>query len=55
MSRPINDAYAAVPDFFENLITAYSPIGVSHIDFSEHVLKRLFSLRLGNSSAQTLG
>jgi hypothetical protein len=42
MSRPINDAYAAAPDFFQNLIIAHSPLGITHIEFSKHVLERFF-------------
>jgi len=42
MSRPINVPYAAAPDFFQNLVIAYSPLGVPHIEFSENVLKRFF-------------
>jgi hypothetical protein len=54
MSRPINDAYSTVPDFFQNLIIAYSPLGIPHIEFSEHVLERFLRLRRRDSSAQTL-
>ena len=42
VSRPINDAYATASDFFENLVITYSPLGVPHIEFSKHVLKRFF-------------
>ena len=54
MSRPINDAYAAAPDFFQNLIIAYSPIGVLHMEFAKHVLKRFLRIRRRDSRAQTL-
>jgi hypothetical protein len=40
LSRPINDAHPAAPDLLQNLIIAYSPIGVTPIDFAEHVIKR---------------
>ena len=54
MSRTINDAYAAAPDFFKDLIIAYSPLGVPYIEFAKHVLKRFLRLRRRNSSAETL-
>src|SRR5882724_4345525 len=36
----INNPHPATPDLFENLIIAQSPIGIAHVDFSEHVLQR---------------
>jgi hypothetical protein len=46
LSRPINDAHPATPDFFKDLIIAYPPIGVTYIKFAEQVIKR-FRLRRG--------
>jgi hypothetical protein len=54
MSRPIDNAYAASPNFFENLVIGYSPLGVLHIEFAEHLRKRFFRPRRGNSGVQTL-
>ena len=54
MSRPINHADPTAPDFFQNLIIAYSPLGVLHVEFSEHILKRFFRRPQGNPAAQTL-
>src|SRR5204862_5494662 len=31
----------------QNLIIAYSPIGVGHIDFAKHVLQRFIAVRTG--------
>jgi hypothetical protein len=44
LSRPINYAHPAAPDFFQNLIIAYAPFGIAYIEFPEHVIKR-FRLR----------
>src|SRR2546421_2811245 len=53
MSRPINVPYAAAPDFFQNLIIAYSPLGVLDFEFAEYVRKRF--LRPGRDwGTQTL-
>jgi hypothetical protein len=41
---PINDAHAAASDFFQNLIIAYAPIGVTYVKFTEQIVKR-FPLR----------
>jgi hypothetical protein len=54
MPRPINDAYAAAPDFFKDLIIAYSPLGIPYIEFAKHVLKRLLRATRSDRSAQTL-
>jgi hypothetical protein len=54
MSRPVNDAYAAAPDFVKDLIIADSPLGIPHIKLAKHVLKRFRCLRRRDPSAQTL-
>jgi hypothetical protein len=54
MSRPINDAYTAASDLFKDLIIADSPLGIPHIKFAKHVLKRFLCLRRRDPSAQTL-
>jgi hypothetical protein len=36
------------------LIIAYSPLGIPHIKFAKHVLKRFLRLRRRDPSAQTL-
>ena len=51
LPRAINDAHAAAPDLFENLVITQPPIGVAHIDSSEHVLERFM---VASISAQTL-
>jgi hypothetical protein len=58
MSRPINNAYAAALDFFENLKIPNSPLGVLNIEFAENFLKRLFRLRrvaLGRADPEQAG
>ncbi|KAF5407148.1 MAG: hypothetical protein Udaeo2_27760 [Candidatus Udaeobacter sp.] len=54
MSRPVNNAYAVAPDFFKDLIIAYSPLGIRHIKFAKHVLERFLRLMRRDPSAQTL-
>src|SRR4029077_18126067 len=44
LPRSINDAHSPAPDFFKNLIIAYTPIGVAYIEFPEQIIKR-FLLR----------
>src|SRR4029077_17892313 len=46
LSRPINDAHPATPDLLQNLVIAYSPIGVAHLDFTKCILQRLSVLAL---------
>ena len=55
MPRPINNAYAAVPDFFKDLIIAYSPLAIPYIEFAKQVLKRLLRVTRRDRCAQTLG
>src|SRR5438270_1472426 len=50
LSRPVNDAHPATPDFFQNLVITEPPIDVAHVDFIEDALERLVILSL---SAQT--
>ena len=50
LAGPINDAHPAAPDFFQNLIIAYAPIGVTHIQFAKHVIKRFVFLTIGTHS-----
>jgi hypothetical protein len=40
LPRPINEPHPAAPYFFQNLIIAHPPIGIAHIEFAEHVIKR---------------
>jgi hypothetical protein len=40
LPRPINYPHPTAPDFFQNLIISYTPIGVTYIEFPEHVIKR---------------
>jgi hypothetical protein len=54
MSRSINDAYTATPNFLQDLIIAYSPLGILQIKLAEYVLKRFFRLRRGGPGTQTL-
>src|SRR5207247_1166083 len=51
LARAINDTHSTAPDFFQNLIIAQSPVGIAHIDFSKHILKRFTVMAVG---AQTL-
>src|SRR4029450_10055716 len=44
LPRPINDPHSSAPDFFQNLIITYTPIGVTYIEFPEQIIKR-FLLR----------
>jgi hypothetical protein len=46
LPRPINHAHPTAPDFLKDLIIPYAPIGVTHIEFTEHIIKR-FRLRRG--------
>jgi hypothetical protein len=54
MPRTVNNAYAAMPDFFKDLIITYSPLGIPYIEFAKHILKRLLRVSRRNPSAQTL-
>ena len=47
----INNPDPATPDLFDNLIITQPPIGIAHVDFSEHVLERFL---VASISAQTL-
>jgi hypothetical protein len=42
LPRAINDAHSPAPDFFKNLIIAYTPIGVTYIECPEPIIKRFF-------------
>jgi len=41
LPRAINHAHPATPDLFQNLIIAQPPVSVAHVNFTEHMLKRL--------------
>jgi hypothetical protein len=47
--------HPAPPYFFQNLIIAYPPIDIAHIEFAEHLIKRWTRLRLMRSCIQALG
>ena len=52
LPRPINHAHPTAPDFFNDLIVAYAPIGVTYIEFSKQVIKRfLFRRSFGGQIA----
>jgi hypothetical protein len=44
LPRPINDAHSAAPDFFQNVIIPYSPIGVAYVELAKHVIKGFLDL-----------
>src|SRR5690348_10087450 len=55
LPRAIDYAHSAASDFFQNLIIAKEPIGVGSINFSEHLLERLFDLRMAAVAADADG
>src|SRR5262249_10005878 len=53
LSRPINYAHPAAPDFSQNLIIAKKPLRIGQIEFAEHVIQGFFSLTLVSIDAHT--
>ena len=45
-AAPDNHAHPTATDFLKDLIIPYAPIGVTHLEFTEHIIKR-FRLRRG--------
>jgi hypothetical protein len=56
LTRAINDAHAAAPDFFQDLIIPNAPIGIANIDLIENRLQRLgvFSFAPESAAQQTI-
>ena len=56
LAGTINNPHAAMPDLVENLIIADPPIGIAHIDLSEHIFQRFIIRSIGSqtSTEQTI-
>jgi hypothetical protein len=52
LACPVNNTHPAAPDFLQDLIVPYAPIGVTYLKFPEHIVQRFGLLSI---SSYTLG
>jgi hypothetical protein len=50
LAGTINNSHPAMPDLVENLIIAEAPIGIAHIDLSEHLFQRFIIRSIGSQT-----
>ena len=51
LAGAINNSHAAMPDLVEHLIIANTPIGIAHIDLSEHIFQRFIIGSIGSKTS----